>query len=80
MVGVQQKGLIGAAGAAFNETLKTNLYDLQSNGLPAASKDKYASATAHMTGDLSDSHVTAIKNKLNIFTICIHIEIKPVRS
>ena len=66
IIGVQQKGLVGSSGAIFSSSLKNNLYDLQSTGLPAASKGKYQSATAKITGDISSSsHVNDVKAKLD---------------
>jgi putative ABC transport system permease protein len=65
IIGVQQKGLVGSSGAVFNQTLTDNLYNLQSEGLPAASKDKYQSASADIVGSLSSSHITAVKNHLS---------------
>lgn len=64
IVGIQQKGLVGSSSAVINHSLKSALYDEQSFGLPAASKDKYAMATAKITGDLSDSHIQQVKDKL----------------
>jgi putative ABC transport system permease protein len=65
IVGVQQKGLIGSSGAAFNQTLITNAYNLQTTGLPDASKDKYLSATAYIAGDLTESHISDVKSRLS---------------
>jgi putative ABC transport system permease protein len=65
VAGVQQPGLVSSSGAAFNQALRNNAYDLQTTGLPAAAKNKYAEASAHIVGDLSDSHVQQIKDKLD---------------
>lgn len=65
VTGVQQKGIVGSSGTVFNNTLKDKLYDLQSTGLPAASKGKYASATAKIVGGTSDDHISDVKKKLN---------------
>jgi len=65
IVGIQQKGLIGSGGAVPNDTLLTHLYDLQSTGLPAASKDKYPMATAHVVGSTDDIHMNQIKDLLS---------------
>lgn len=65
IVGVQQKGLVSSSGAVFNNTLKNALYNLQSTGLPAASKGKYQSAIAKITGELTDQHISDVKSKLD---------------
>lgn len=64
VVAVQQKGIVSSSGAAFNNELKNNLYDLQSTGLPAASKGKYQSATAKIVGGTSDQHISDVKKSL----------------
>jgi putative ABC transport system permease protein len=64
IVGVLQKGLLGSAGSVINNTLKDNLYELQNIGLPAAATGKYQIATAKIAGDLSDTHIQTIKDKL----------------
>lgn len=65
VAGVQQPGLVSSSGAAFNQSLRTNAYDLQTTGLPAAAKNKFPEVSAHIVGDISDSHVQQIKNKLD---------------
>lgn len=65
VVGVLQKGIVGTAGAVVNNVLKDKLHDLQSTGLPAASKEKYQIVTAKIVGDTSDTHVQSIKDKLD---------------
>ena len=65
IVGVQQPGLVSSSGMSFNQALRTNAYDLQATGLPPAAKNKYPEAAAHIVGDLSDSHIQQIKNKLD---------------
>jgi len=65
VVAVQQKGLVGSEGAVLNDAFKNNLYDLQSIGLPAASKGKYQSATAKVTGDITDQRLSDVKDQLD---------------
>lgn len=64
IVGVQQKGLASSRGIVFNNTLINILYDLQSTGLPAASKGKYQSATAKIVGKTTEEHVSSVKSTL----------------
>jgi putative ABC transport system permease protein len=65
VVAVQQKGLVGSEGAVLNDAFKSSLYDLQSIGLPAASKGKYQSATAKVTGDITDQRLSDVKKQLD---------------
>lgn len=65
IIAVQQKGLVGSGGAVLNDALKNNLYNLQSTGLPAASKGKYQSATAKITGDITDQRLSDVKSQLD---------------
>lgn len=62
--GVQQTGLIGSSGAVLNTPLTDELAHLGNIGLPPIQQDRYASATATMTGNLISARVTAIKKRL----------------
>jgi putative ABC transport system permease protein len=65
IVAVQQKGLVGSDGAVLNDAFKNALYDLQSTGLPAASKGKYQSATATVTGTIDNQRLSDVKDSLD---------------
>lgn len=65
IVGVQQKGIVGSESLVLSDAFKNNLYDLQSIGLPEASKGKYQSATATITGDITDQRLTEVKESLD---------------
>lgn len=64
IVGIAQKGVVSTNGAMLNPALKRQLYNLQSIGLPLASKDKYQSVTAKMTGTMTDARIAEIKREL----------------
>lgn len=65
IAGVEQPGIVSSSGAAFNQPLTDSMYTFQTTGLPSASKDKYGSVSARMTGSLSDNQVSVIKSKLD---------------
>jgi len=65
IVGVQRNGLVGSSGTAFNTALIANLYALQTNGLPEASKNKYGAATAKINGEITDEKITEVKKQLD---------------
>lgn len=64
IVGVQQVGLVGASNVVLSNSLKQSLYGLQSTGLPAAAKDKYVGVDATITGNVTSSRITDVKNNL----------------
>lgn len=65
IVGIQQKGIISSSGAALSQSLSNTLYDFQTTGLPAATKNKFIAATAHIVGSTDASHVAQIKVSLS---------------
>jgi putative ABC transport system permease protein len=64
VVGVQQKSIIGGGGAVTNNALTQKLYDLQSQGLPAATKGKYQLAEAVFDSSLTTAQVTTLESDL----------------
>jgi putative ABC transport system permease protein len=64
IVGIQQKSIIGGGGAIINHALTEKLYDLQSTGLPAATKGKYQIAEAVFDSNLTTEQVDKLKSDL----------------
>ncbi len=64
VVGVQQQSIIGGGGATVNNTLTQRLYDLQTVGLPAATKNKYQVAEAILDPKLTAAQVDTLKSDL----------------
>jgi putative ABC transport system permease protein len=64
VVGVQQAGLIGGGGVTINRTFNDALYNAQSVGLPAATKQQYAFALAYFNPNTSASQLTTLKAEL----------------
>jgi len=65
VVGVEEKTLIEGGSANVNTALFNALFTIQSEGLPAASLDKYPIAIAHFTSTLTDAQITTLKNNLS---------------
>jgi putative ABC transport system permease protein len=65
VAGVQQKGIVSLSGAVAGSALEVNLYNLQTIGLPAASKNRYQSASARMVGGTGDARLKEIKDRLD---------------
>ena len=64
IIGVQQKGLIGGGGAIMNQTLVQTLYDFQTEGLPAATKERYPVALARFDPAMTTAQLTTLKQAL----------------
>lgn len=65
VVGVQQTGLVSSGGAALNQTLTANLYDLQTHGLPDVAKNKFGGVSARIVGSTDDKHIADIEASLD---------------
>jgi len=65
VVGVEEKTLIEGGSANVNTALFNALFAIQSQGLPAASLNKYPIAIAHFDSSLTDAQVTDLKSKLS---------------
>jgi len=65
LTGVQQKTLIGSTAAYANSSLYETLYDYQTTGLPASSKDTYATVSAVYKDGLTDQQVASLKSTLS---------------
>jgi putative ABC transport system permease protein len=61
---VQQQSIIGGGGATINNALTQQLYNLQTQGLPAASKGKYEVATATFESSLTSAQVSSLESNL----------------
>jgi putative ABC transport system permease protein len=64
VVGVQQKTLVGSTAAYANNALFNTLYSTETTGLPASTKDAYASVSAVYKNGLSDAEVSTLKSDL----------------
>lgn len=65
VVGIAEAGLVSATGAATsNDALTRQLYDAQSVGLDANSKDRYSQASVRFDGASTPAQVTALKDRL----------------
>jgi putative ABC transport system permease protein len=64
IVGIQQKTLIGSTAAYANNSLFSYLYNTQTVGLPASTKDAYASVSAIFKDSLSLAQINSLKSKL----------------
>lgn len=64
ITGVQQKSLIGSTTAYANSVLFNALYNIQTVGLTASTKDSYSTVTAVFKSNLSDAQINAIKSQL----------------
>jgi putative ABC transport system permease protein len=64
ITGVQQKSLVGSSTAYANDALLQKLHDTESTGLPASTKDAYASVAAVIKSGLTDAQVQTIKDNL----------------
>jgi putative ABC transport system permease protein len=64
VTGVAEAGLLGSSSLTANDALTTALYDAQSVGLGAASKDSYASVSLRFDPSASDQEVAGIKSDL----------------
>lgn len=65
VTGVGQKTLIGGSFAYANTSLATQLYDIQSTGLPPAVANSFTSVVATFPSSLTDNQITTIKNELS---------------
>ena len=65
VTGVEQKTLIGGAFAYTNTPLATQLYTIQSTGLPPAAATSFTSVVATFPTNLTDAQITTIKNELS---------------
>lgn len=64
IVGVQQKSLMGLGGITVNNSLVFDLREIQTKGLPAATKDQFIVVVARFNQDASESEIQAIKDDL----------------
>jgi putative ABC transport system permease protein len=64
ITGVQQKTLVGSTAAYANNALFDTLYSTETTGLPASSKDAYASVSAIYKDGLSDTQISTLKSDL----------------
>lgn len=64
VAGVQQKSIIGSAGALVSTALMNNLYDIQTNGLPDSVKNQYIGAVARVDKNISQDELSKIKKAL----------------
>lgn len=62
--GVQQKTLIGSTAAYANNAIFNKLYDIQTTGLPASTKDAYSSVSAVYKEGLSEEEISTLKKNL----------------
>ena len=62
--GVQQKSLIGSTTAYANSALFSTLYNAQTTGLPASTKDAYATVVALFSSSLDSAQIDSIKSQL----------------
>ncbi len=64
IVGVQQKTLVGSTAAYANNAIFNKLYETQTTGLPASTKDAYPAVSAVFADGLSDAQIQTIKTNL----------------
>jgi putative ABC transport system permease protein len=64
VTGVQQQSIIGGGGATINNALTQQLYNLQTEGLPAASKGKYQVATAVFDSSFTAAQISSLESDL----------------
>lgn len=65
VVGVQQKALIGSASAYANSPLASQLYNIQSTGLPKSTADSFSTVEATFPSNFTTAQITTIKNELS---------------
>jgi putative ABC transport system permease protein len=65
IVGVQQKTLVGSTAAYADNALFGELYNIQTTGLPASTKDAYTSLTAVFKSNLTPAQIQNLKNNLS---------------
>ncbi|HUD11818.1 MAG TPA: ABC transporter permease [Candidatus Saccharimonadia bacterium] len=65
IVGVQQPGIVGGDSVTMNKPMTQSLYNLQTTGLPPATKGDYQIVAATFNSDLTASQVTTLKNDLS---------------
>ncbi len=65
ITGVEQKTLIGGAFAYANTPLATQLFSIQSTGLPPAAANSFTSVVATFPTSLTDAQISTIKNELS---------------
>jgi putative ABC transport system permease protein len=63
--GVQQQAVIGSATVYANTSLASELYTIQSQGLPPATANSFSTIEATFPSNLSASKLQAIKNQLS---------------
>jgi putative ABC transport system permease protein len=65
IVGVQRPGIVGGDGVTTNKPLTQTLYNLETTGLPAATKGDYEIVAATFNPNLTASQITTLKNNLS---------------
>lgn len=64
IVGVQAPSLVSNAGGMMNDTLATELHEIQTTGLPDNLRNQYLGASAFVAEDASEEQIQAIKDGL----------------
>lgn len=65
IVGIQDQALVGSNGASIGQPLVEALYELQSEGLPDATRDRYQSVAARVDPNLSEQEFQTLKDELS---------------
>ncbi len=65
VTGVQQEAVIGTSPVYVNNTLANQLYNIQSQGLPASVIDSFTTVQATFPNNLNANQIQTIKNTLN---------------
>lgn len=63
--GVKQPSIISASGSTLNQPLLTELFDIQSEGLPQAKRDEFNAVIARFPSDYSESQIADLKKALD---------------
>lgn len=64
VVGVQQNGIIGGGGITSNNAFTQHLYNIQTEGLPLATRGRYQILEATFNPDLSAAQLNTLKQNL----------------
>lgn len=65
VTGIQEKNLVGSTVAYINAALANQLFSVQSQGLPPATVNSFATVEVEFPASLTDAQIQTLKNQLN---------------